>query len=102
MQGQVKEYGLKPISFTFTTFVTATFERGVESGVESGVRSKILDLLKNKDLSKAEIAQGLGKVKPSRYLNDLIRSMLTEGIIEYTIPEKPNSRLQKYRTVRII
>ncbi len=93
MQGQVKEYGLKPISFTFTTFVTANFWRGVESGV----RSKILDLLKNKDLSKAEIAQGLGKAKPSRYLNDLIRSMLTEGIIEYTIPEKPNSRLQKYR-----
>lgn len=31
MQGQVKEYGLKPISFTFTTFVTATFERGAET-----------------------------------------------------------------------
>jgi ATP-dependent DNA helicase RecG len=31
MQGQVKEYGLKPISFAFTSFVTATFERGTET-----------------------------------------------------------------------
>lgn len=61
------------------------------------MRSKILNLLSEKDFSKAEIAQGLGKEKPSRYLNDLIRTMLSEGIIEYTIPEKPNSRLQKYR-----
>ncbi|HXK50839.1 MAG TPA: ATP-binding protein, partial [Clostridiales bacterium] len=31
MQGQVKEYGLNPISFSFTGFVTANFWRGVES-----------------------------------------------------------------------
>lgn len=72
-------------------------ESGVESGVESEIASRILELLQSDALGKLEIAQRLGKSKPTRYLNDLVRKMLETGLIEYTIPEKPNSRLQKYR-----
>ena len=50
------------------------------------------------ELSKAEIASKIGMKNVTGYLNRTIRSMLTEGLIEYTIPEKPNSRLQKYKT----
>jgi ATP-dependent DNA helicase RecG len=43
------------------------------------------------------MAKRLGKAKPSRYLNDLVRKMAANGLIEFTIPDKPTSRLQKYR-----
>jgi len=72
-------------------------ESGVESGVESNMTLQILDLLRTDVLSKKEIALKLGKARPTRYLNELIRRLVEQGIVEYTVPEKPNSRLQKYR-----
>ncbi len=48
-------------------------------------------------LSKAEIAKALGKSKPTRYINDLMKKLVLAGQVAYTLPEKPNSRLQKYR-----
>ena len=72
-------------------------ESGAESGLGSEIANRILELLRTGVLGKQEIAQRLGKSKPTRYLNDLVRKMLEAGLIEYTLPEKPNSRLQKYR-----
>jgi ATP-dependent DNA helicase RecG len=57
----------------------------------------ILNNLQQATLGKKEIAERLGKTRPTRYLNDLVRKMVVDGIIEFTITEKPNSRLQKYR-----
>ena len=70
---------------------------GVESGVESKMARHIFSLLDKSSLAKSEIAKSLGKAKPTRYLNDLMARFLREGYVEYTIPEKPKSRLQKYR-----
>jgi ATP-dependent DNA helicase RecG len=58
---------------------------------------QVMELLKNAELSKSEIARALGKEKPTRYLNDLMKKLMENGQLAYTIPEKPNSRLQKYR-----
>jgi len=78
----------------------ASTHLGVESGVGSGVESEmtllVLEMLKVKPLSKAEIANELGKKKPTRYLNDLMKELIVQQRVEYTIPDKPNSRLQKY------
>jgi len=58
---------------------------------------KIHLALSSGPLSKAEIAQSIGQEKVTGYLNRMVRELLSKGLIEYTIPEKPNSRMQKYR-----
>jgi ATP-dependent DNA helicase RecG len=60
----------------------------------------VLELLKVHPLSKAEIAKALGKKKTTRYLNDLMKKLIVQQRVEYTIPDKPNSRLQKYRLTK--
>ena len=67
-----------------------------ESQPESA-KEKILEVLASGPLSKAEISENLGMEKITGYLNRIVRGLLSEGLIEYTIPSKPNSRLQKYR-----
>jgi ATP-dependent DNA helicase RecG len=75
-------------------------ESGVESGGESDMAMRIIALLEKEPLAKSEIANRLGKAKPSRYLNDLMRKLLQADRVEYTIPDKPNSRLQKYKLAK--
>ena len=48
-------------------------------------------------LSKSELAAALGHKSISGTLKAHMREMLAEDLIEYVIPDKPNSRLQKYR-----
>jgi len=67
-----------------------------ESQPES-LTERVLVLLKKSRLSKSELVTELGQKSASGQLNKIIRQLLQEKKIEYTIPEKPNSRLQKYR-----
>jgi predicted HTH transcriptional regulator len=58
---------------------------------------RVLTLLKAQELGKAEISTRLGQQEVSGQLNKIIRELMGQGLIEYTLPDKPNSRLQKYR-----
>ncbi len=82
-----------------------------ESGPESGqsqarvgpasalepTASRILEILTHGSFSRAEISKALGHTQISGGLKRAIKTLMDDRLIEYTIPQKPNSRLQKYR-----
>ena len=67
---------------------------------EAGLKSlelRVLALLAAEPLSRSGIAGVLGHQSMSAGLNRVIHRLLRDGRIAYTVPAKPNSRLQKYR-----
>ena len=90
----VPEFGEKPSN----TLVREAVE--VSSSPESGPESifeRVINELLIGDRSKSEMATALGHKSVSGKLNERIREMLVDDLIAYTIPDKPISRLQKYR-----
>lgn len=67
-----------------------------ESRPESELAVSILGLLTQATMGKTELAQKLGHRTVSGELNKQVRLLLKDGFIEMTLPEKPNSRLQRY------
>lgn len=82
--------------------VTEQIERQpwAESGAESGAEStltRLISFLLERQHSKSEIAARLGQKNVTGSLNRTVNQLLSLNLIQYTIPEKPNSRLQKYQ-----
>jgi ATP-dependent DNA helicase RecG len=67
-----------------------------ESRPES-LEDAVLDLLKKGPLSKSELSQTLGHKHISGALKKALISLLKQKKIGYTNPDKPNSRMQKYK-----
>ena len=61
------------------------------------LRSKVLNLLTGDPLSKSELSEKLGYKELPGQLNKVFRDLLTDLMIEYTLPEKPRSPYQRYR-----
>ena len=72
-------------------------ESRLESGLESETSKKVLLQLNQHAFSRSELADALGHGKISGAVNRAIKELLKKQFIEQTLPEKPNSRLQKYR-----
>ena len=49
------------------------------------------------ELSSAELVTAIGQHSLSGKLKLAIKALLANGLVEYTIPGTPRSRLQKYR-----
>ena len=98
-------------SVVVTFFPSTAFEKvklsksQLESQLESkesrlSLEERVLGLLKNKGLlSKSEIAKELGQKMISGQLNLVLKNLLNKGIISYTVPHKPTSRLQRYKII---
>ena len=62
------------------------------------VQRKVLAALKGGDvMSTSELAGKVGISQPKNMRRRYLGLLLDMGLVEYTVPQKPNSRLQKYR-----
>ena len=99
-----REVGLPEPQFTVSDgFVTTIWRKAgqvaasqPESQPES-IELRVLRLLTKEPLSKSAISSALGQKEISGHLNQVIRVLLNDQTLEYTLPDKPNSRLQQYR-----
>lgn len=67
----------------------------LESRLGSELESRVLAALKDAPLGKS--ATALGQRQPSGPLHVTIRRLVEKGALALTLPDKPSSRLQKYR-----
>lgn len=88
----------------FVTIVRRKKEQALSMQPESqpelqpeSLEVRVLALLVGGPLSKSEMSSQLGQITISGQLNKVVRLLLAEQNIEFTIPNKHNSRLQKYR-----
>ena len=61
------------------------------------LKSRVINLLADGPMSKSELSKKLGHKEVSGQLNKVVRDLQANGMIEYTLPEKPTSPLQKYQ-----
>lgn len=61
------------------------------------VQRKVLAVLCDGVMSTSELARAVGISQPKDMRRRYLRLLLDMRFVEYTVPQKPNSRLQKYR-----
>ena len=60
-------------------------------------RESCLSLLSSSSYGRKDLAAALGVPSRTGYFGRMLAELVEDGLIEFTIPDKPNSRLQKYR-----
>lgn len=71
-------------------------ESGAESKAES-LDGRVLRALRSGELSKSHLARKLGLSSVTGQLNRAVAALVDRRLVEMTLPDRPNSRLQKYR-----
>ena len=69
----------------------------LESRLESKLAAKVFLLLRAQEAGKTNLAKGLGHRSVSGELHKQIGRLMQQGLIAMTLPDKPQSRLQRYR-----
>ena len=95
--GAFIEFTLSAILEIITLQEKHQVEHQVKHQVElSSTQLAVLKSLKGKNLSRKEIFSAIGMNSDSRSFKRNIEPLVTLGLIEMTVPDKPNSKLQKY------
>ena len=103
-QWQLEPGGLR-LEFVFTAGDHETPGQGMPQETPSGDRrtpesrpeslvERVLQQLAHGPMPKADLSRALGQQTIPGHLNTVIRSLMADGSIGYTIPERPRSRLQ--------
>lgn len=92
----LKSYGKECFKFT-ENFLRMIFPVSEKSTPQ--VTPQVEELLKvlDKDMNRQEIQEKLKLTDREHFRLHYLKTALESGFIEMTIPDKPNSRLQKYR-----
>ena len=67
---------------------------------DKDIRSKIVSLCLNAPQTREQLMQACGMKNKAHFLKAYLKPMLETGELQLTIPDKPNSRNQKYIAVR--
>lgn len=88
----LRTYGKECFKFT-ENFLRMTFP------VSEQVTEQVKELVKilNKEMDRQEIQNKLGLSHRENFRSNYLKPALELGLVEMTIPDKPNSSLQKYR-----
>ena len=70
------------------------------SDADQSLEDRILSLLKTDVLPVSLLSKQLGQKRVSGQLKIVLKNLIKDALIEFTIPDKPNSRLQKYRITK--
>ncbi len=109
IRDDMRAQGCPEPDFEVNGFFTAIFRPspGIRAraetrvGAQSGAQSvHALMALSNGDKSAREVAEAIGLRSKTGALKRTLNELLAGGLIEYTLPEKPSSRLQRYRLTR--
>lgn len=84
----LRSYGKECFKFT-ENFLRMTFPATEQVG-------ELVEIL-DKEMDRQEIQDRLGLSHRENFRSNYLKPALEQGFTEMTIPEKPNSRLQKYR-----
>lgn len=125
MKIAMEEAGLRKPLFKSNGFFRAIFQRSPEFAMKKGgpapketkkesglqpeistrsvpdqyqsLEERVTFLLRKGALPISVISKRLGQRRVSGQLKVVINKLLSDSLVEFTIPDKPNSRLQKYR-----
>ena len=110
MRQLCRDYGVQePVLRIEDNWVTIIFNRGnLQSGRESGVTPPQLPppvervlFSCEKPIDREEMQKRLGIKNKKYFLESYLQPALKSGFLEMTIPDKPNSPLQRYRLTEL-
>ena len=92
----VQETGGHPVGTQSRHPVGTQSRHPVGYGTEESIQERVIAFC-DVPRSTKELLDKVGRSDRTKFKRFVLRVLVEDGILEWTIPDKPNSRLQKYR-----